>query len=147
MLRSGGWQDPGMRSKVLLGLVVLLMLAACGGGRGAVPDRFSGTWRLADGRTIPIRRVSDGEGQRSLRALGGAVCPRRAVYYRATYFGGVAHMAGCASGDGRVLRGRFDDNGITGTLVQRLVGDDRFVGIVHGDGHAPFRVTAARAGG
>ncbi|HYY04307.1 MAG TPA: hypothetical protein VE736_10515 [Gaiellaceae bacterium] len=56
-------------------------------------------------------------------------------------------MAGCATGDGRVMRGRFDDKGITGTLVERLTAKDRFVAIVHGDGHVPFRVTAVRVGG
>ena len=125
---------------------LLLAIAGCGGQGGGVPDRFSGTWRIADGRAIPIRRVSDRDGRRAMRALGALPCARRAVYYRATYFNGLAHMAGCAVGDGRVMRGRFDDNGIRGTLVQRLVGDDRFVGIVHGDGHAPFRVVAHRIG-
>jgi hypothetical protein len=40
----------------------------------------------------------------------------------------------------------FDDNGITGTLVERLVGKNRFVAVVHGDGHAPFRIVAERNG-
>jgi hypothetical protein len=44
------------------------------------------------------------------------------------------------------MRGRFNDNGITGTLVERLVAKERFVAIVHGDGHAPFRITAVRSG-
>jgi hypothetical protein len=74
-------------------------------------------------------------------------CRARAVYLRATYFGGVAHTAVCATGDGRVARGRFDDNGITGTIVQRLTAPKRFVAVVHGDGHAPFRITAVRLGG
>jgi hypothetical protein len=127
-------------------VVALVLLPACG-GRSGVADRFSGTWRLNDGRTIPIRRVSEPEGRSAMRALGGVPCVQQAVYFRAAYFNGAAHMAGCAVGDGRLMRGRFDDNGIKGTLVQRLVGKRRFVGIVHGDGHAPFRVTAVREGG
>jgi hypothetical protein len=126
---------------------LVLVVVGCGGESSAVPDRFSGTWRLTDGRTIPIRRVSVAEGRRTMRALGGVPCVRRAVYFRSTYFNGVAHMAGCATGDGRVMRGRFNDNGITGTLIQRLTGTKRFVGIVHGDGHAAFRVAAVREGG
>jgi hypothetical protein len=53
-------------------------------------------------------------------------------------------MAGCARGDGKLLRARFDDNGIRGELDQRLTADDRFVGTVRGDGHAPFRIVARR---
>jgi hypothetical protein len=53
-------------------------------------------------------------------------------------------MAACATGDGKVARGRFDDNGIKGTLVMRLQTANRFVGIVYGDGHAPFTVVAVR---
>jgi hypothetical protein len=82
-----------------------------------------------------------------MRALRAVPCARPAVYFRATYFAGVAHMAGCAAGDGRVMRGRFDDNGITGTLVERLTSANRFVGVVHGDRHAAFRIVATRVGG
>jgi hypothetical protein len=69
------------------------------------------------------------------------------LYFRSTYFRGVAHFAGCAIGDGRVLRARFDDNGITGTIVQQLTAPNRFVAVVHGDGHAPFRIAAVRVSG
>lgn len=111
-----------------------------------MPDRFSGTWKLQDGRTISIQRVTAAEGERAMRAVRAVPCTGQAVYFRATYFKGLAHMAGCATGDGRVMRGRFNDNGITGTLVERLVAKERFVAIVHGDGHAPFRITAVRSG-
>jgi hypothetical protein len=120
--------------------------AGCGGG--SVPDRFSGTWRLADGRTVPLRRVPHAEGERALRALGGKPCDGSAVYFRATYFGGVARLAGCATGDGRRMTGRFDDNGIRGRIVQRLVRDrpPTFKARVIGDGAMPFTVTAVRIG-
>jgi len=131
----------------VLGAALMLVIAACGSGARGVPDRFSGTWKLLDGRTIPIQRVSAADGRRAMRALHAAPCGGRAVYFRATYFGGVAHMAACAKGDGRVARGRFDDNGITGTIVQRLTAPKRFVAVVHGDGHAPFRITATRVSG
>jgi hypothetical protein len=80
----------------------------------------------------------------ALRALGGKPCTPPARYFRSTYFNGVATMAACATGVGKVARGRFDDNGIKGTLVMRLQGSQRFLGIVHGDGHAPFDVLATR---
>jgi hypothetical protein len=134
-----------VRAAALAALV--FALAACGGGAHGAPDRFSGTWKLAYGRTIPIQRVSAVDGRRAMRALHATPCGGRAVYFRATYFGGVAHMAACATGDGRVARGRFDDNGITGTIVQRLTAPKRFVAVVHGDGHTPFRITAVRLGG
>ena len=123
-------------------LVAVVLVAAC--GSQAVPDRFSGTWRLRDGRTIPIRRVSAREGRAALRRLHGRPCRGAAVYFRATYFGGGAHLAGCATGDGRRLRGRFDDRGMTGAIEQRAVGSRRFVAIVRGDGALPFRVVATR---
>jgi hypothetical protein len=119
-------------------------LVACGSQASAVPDRFSGTWKLTDGRTIPIRRVAHGEGAAALRALRGSPCKTPAVYYRSTYFNGVAHMAGCATGDGQVMRGRFNDRGITGSLFMRWQNSKRFAAIVHGDGHAPFTVVAVR---
>jgi hypothetical protein len=125
--------------------VAIAVVAGCGGS-GSVPDRFSGTWRLTDGRTVPLRHVSRTEGERALRALGGRPCPGRAVYFRATYFGGVAHLAGCATGDGRTMTGRFDDNGIRGRIAQRLVREDppTFRAQVIGDGAQPFTVTAVR---
>jgi hypothetical protein len=125
-------------------LAPVALLVACGSHASAVPEHFSGTWKLNDGRTIPIRRVSTSEGVAALRALHGAPCKPPAVYVRSTYFGGVAHMTGCATGDGKVVRGRFNDRGITGSLVMRLQGASRFVAIVHGDGHAPFEVVAIR---
>jgi hypothetical protein len=109
-----------------------------------VPDRFSGTWTLNDGRTIPIRSVTVSDGANALRALGGTPCTRPARYFRSTYFSGVATMAACATGDGKVASGRFNDNGIKGTLTMRLQRPNRFLGIVHGDGHAPFDVVAVR---
>jgi hypothetical protein len=107
-----------------------------------VPDRFSGTWTLNDGRTIRIRSVSASDGAKALHALGGTPCAPPARYFRSTYFNGVAKMAVCATGVGKVARGRFDDNGIKGSLVMRLQGSNRFLGTVHGDGHAPFDVVA-----
>jgi hypothetical protein len=83
--------------------VVPAVLAACGGGHG-VADGFSGTWRLRDGRTIAIRRVSAAVGMPAMRALKATPCAAPAVYFRATY--------------------------------------ERFVAIVHGDGHVPFRIVA-----
>jgi hypothetical protein len=124
------------------------VVSGCGGG-SAVPDRFSGTWKLRnDGRTIPIRRVSRAEGERALRALGGAPCRGRAIYFRATYFGGLAHLAGCATGDGRRVVARFNDNGIRGRIVQRLVAEHppTFRARVLGEGGPPFTVTAVRIG-
>ena len=53
-------------------------------------------------------------------------------------------MAACTTGDGKVARGRFDDNGIKGTIEMRLQGSKRFLAIVHGDGHKPFDVVAVR---
>jgi hypothetical protein len=113
-----------------------------------VPDRLSGTWRLRDGRTIPLRRVSRDEGEAALRALGGEPCAGDAVYFRATYFGGRAHLAGCATGDGRRLSGRFNDNGRRGRIVQRIVGEHppTFSARVLGVGGAPFTVVATRVG-
>ena len=57
-----------MRGRQCLLAIVPVVLAACGGGHG-VADRFSGAWRLQDGRTIPIRRVSAAVGRRAMRAL------------------------------------------------------------------------------
>lgn len=125
-------------------LAPVALIVACGSHANSVPDRFSGTWKLNDGRTIPIRRVSNAEGVAALRALRGVPCKTPAVYFRSTYFSGAAHMAGCATGDGKVVRGRFNDRGITGSLVMRLQGANRFVALVHGDGHQPFQVVAAR---
>jgi hypothetical protein len=122
-------------------LVGVVLLAAC--GSQAVPDRFSGTWRLRDGRTIPIRRVAAREGRAALLALHGRPCRGAALYFRATYFGG-ARLAGCATGDGTRLRGRFDDRGMTGAVEQRIVGSGRFAAIVRGDGARPFRIVAKR---
>jgi hypothetical protein len=122
--------------------VVVVLLVACGSQE--VPDRFSGTWRLRDGRTVPIRRVSAREGRAALRRLHGRPCRGAAVYFRATYFGGDAHLAGCATADGTRLRGRFDDRGMTGAIEQRIVGAGRFVAILRGDGARPFRVVATR---
>ena len=53
-------------------------------------------------------------------------------------------MAGCATGDGMIVRGRSDDRGITGSLTMRRQSSKRFVAIVHGDGHSPFEVVAVR---
>ncbi len=121
-----------------------MLLAACGSHASGVPNRFSGTWTLNDGRTIPIRSVTESDGAKALRALGGTPCAPPARYFRSTYFGGVATMAACTTGGGKVARGRFDDNGIKGTLVMRLQGSNRFLGTVHGTGHAPFDVVATR---
>ena len=137
-----------MTRAVAVAALVAAVASGCGGGGGdgSVPDRFSGTWRLDDGRTVPLRRVSRSDGQRALRALGGHPCDGRAAYFRATYFDGRAHLAGCATGDGRTMSGRFDDNGIRGRIVQRLVRDDppTFRAQVIGDGAAAFTVTAVR---
>ena len=124
-----------------------VFLAGCGRS-GTVPDRFSGTWKLRDGRTIPIRRVPRDDGERALRALGGRPCGDDAIYYRATYFGGLAHLAGCATGDGRRMTARFNDNGRRGRIVQRLTDDEprRFVAQVIGDEGTRFTVVATRAG-
>jgi hypothetical protein len=113
-----------------------------------VPDRFSGTWRIQDGRSIPIHHVDRDDGERALRALGGTPCHGKAIYFRATYFGGVAHLAGCATGDGRRLVARFDDNGRRGRIVQRLTRDHppTFVAHVIGDSGTPFTVVATRVG-
>jgi hypothetical protein len=125
---------------------VFAAAVACAGCGSAahVPDRFSGTWRLNDGRTISLHRAVDGEA--ALRRLGGAPCHGRALYFRARYFGGRAQLAGCTTGDGRRLVGRFDDNGIHGTIVQRYRDGNppTFVASVRGDGHAAFRVVATR---
>ena len=125
-------------------LVPVVFLFACGSAAGGVPDRFSGTWTLNDGRTIPIRSVTVSDGSNALRALGGKPCPSPARYFRSTYFGGVATMAACTTGEGKLVRGRFDDNGIKGTIEMRLQGSKRFLAIVHGDGHKPFDVVAVR---
>jgi hypothetical protein len=124
------------------------VLASCGGGSAPVPDRFSGVWKLADGRTIPIRRVGQDEGEAALRALGGQPCTGGAVYYRATYFGGLAHLAGCASGDGKRMTARFNDNGRRGVILQRLTSErpPTFVAEIRGEGGKPFRVVATQVG-
>jgi hypothetical protein len=129
--------------------LVALLVAGCGGGDGSVPDRFSGTWRIEDGRTIPLRQVPAEEGERALRALRGQPCEGGAIYYRATYFDGRAHLAGCATGDGKRMVGRFDDNGRRGRIVQRLVREQppTFSARVIGDGGTPFTVRAVRVGG
>jgi hypothetical protein len=133
-----------LRPIVMLAVSVPLV-AGCGSSSHAVPDRFSGTWRLNDGRTIPIRRVGEAEGSAAIRKLGGTPCKGTAIYYRSTYFDGAARFAGCATGDGKHLVARFNDRGITGVLDQRLVSEDRFAATVSGDGGAhPFRVVAAR---
>lgn len=131
----------------VLAAAIAAAVAGCGGGGGdSVPDRFSGTWRLDDGRTVTLRRVGLDEGERALRALRGRPCSGTAIYFRATYFSRRAHLAGCATGDGRRVVGRFDDNGIRGRIVQRLVRDDppTFRAEIDGDGAAPFTVTAVR---
>jgi len=130
----------------VLAAAIAAAVAACGGGGGSVPDRFSGTWRLDDGRSVTLRRVGRDEGEQALRALRGTPCSGTAIYFRATYFSGRAHLAGCATGDGRRVVGRFDDNGIRGRIVQRLVRDDppTFRAEIDGDGAAPFTVTAVR---
>ena len=123
--------------------------AGCGGNNhSAVPDRFSGTWKLRDGRTIPIRHVGRAEGERALRALGGSPCRGDAIYFRATYFGGLARLAGCATGDGRRTIAGFDDNGRRGMIDQRLVRErpPTFEARIVGVGGTPFRVTATRIG-
>jgi hypothetical protein len=134
----------------LLGLGAAVVIAGgCGGGGGAaVPDRFSGTWKLRDGRTIPVRRVDAQDGERALRVLGGRPCAGRAIYFRATYFDGLAHLAGCATGDGKRMNARFDDNGRRGAIVQRLVREHppTFSARIVGDGGTPFTVTATRVG-
>jgi hypothetical protein len=137
-----------VRSRLALGATVMVCAGACAGGTAAVPDRFSGTWKLRDGRAIPIRHVDRAEGEHALRALGGKPCGHDAIYFRATYFGGLAHLAGCSTGDGRRLVGRFNDNGRRGTIEQRLVRDrpPTFEAQVVGVGGTPFRVTATRIG-
>jgi hypothetical protein len=125
---------------------VAAFLAGCGAS-GGVPDRFSGTWRVADGRTIPIRRVAATPGAAALRKLGGRPCAGPTLYFQATYFGGGARLVGCTSADGKRLRARFDDNGVTGEIDQRVAGRDRFVASVRGDGHAPFEIVARRVSG
>jgi nucleoside-diphosphate-sugar epimerase len=40
---------------------------------------MDGTWKLLDGRTIPIERVSAADGRRALRSLHAAPCGGRAV--------------------------------------------------------------------
>jgi hypothetical protein len=128
---------------------VLVCSGGCGGGgHAAVPDRFSGTWKLRDGRTIPIRHVGREEGERALRALGGEPCRGDATYFGATYFAGLAHLAGCATGDGTHMVGWFNDNGRRGRIEQRLVRDHppTFEARVVGDVGTPFRVTARRIG-
>jgi hypothetical protein len=124
----------------------VVIAGGCGGVHAAVPDRFSGTWKLRDGRTIPIRRVDADEGERALRALGGRPCGGGAIYFRATYFGGLARLAGCATGNGRRMTGRFDDNGRHGAIVQRLVREHppTFSARIAGVGGTPFVVTAVR---
>jgi hypothetical protein len=139
-----------MKSWLALGAAALLLAGGCGGGGGhaTVPDRFSGIWKLRDGRTIPIRRVGRDEGERALRALGGKPCGGDAIYFRATYFDGLARLAGCATGDGTLMVGRFNDNGRRGRIEQRLVREHppTFVARVVGVGGTPFRVTATRSG-
>jgi hypothetical protein len=132
----------------LAGAATVVLVAGCGGGRAAVPDRFSGTWKLRDGRTIPIRHVGRDEGERALKGLGGKPCGGDAIYFRATYFGGLAHLAGCASGDGRRMVGRFDDDGRRGAIFQRLVREEppTFAARVVGVGGTPFTITATRVG-
>ena len=92
--------------------------------------------------------MSRDDGERALRALGGRPCTGRAIYFRATYFGGVAHLAGCAMGDGRRLDARFNDNGIRGRIVQRIAREDppTFRARVLGEGGPAFTVTAVRIG-
>jgi hypothetical protein len=138
-----------MKPRLAFGAAALIWAGGCGGGgHAAVPDRFSGTWKLRDGRTIPIRHVGREEGERALRALGGGACGRDAIYFRATYFGGLARLAGCATGDGTRMVGRFNDNGRRGRFEQRLVREHppTFVARVVGVGGTPFRVTATRSG-
>jgi hypothetical protein len=132
---------------VAVAAAALVCAGGCGGDGGSVPDRFSGVWKLDDGRTIPIRHVDRAEGESALRGLGGKPCDGDATYFRATYFGGLAHLAGCATGDGRRMVARFDDNGRRGGITQRLVRDHpptfeaRIVGT---GGGRPFIVTATR---
>jgi hypothetical protein len=128
--------------------VAIVLSAGCGGG-ARVPDRFSGVWKLGDGRTIPIRRVDGADGERAVRELGGKPCGGDAIYYRATYFGGLAHLAGCATGDGRRMVARFDDDGRRGVITQRLVRDHppAFEARIIGAGGTPFTVTATRIHG
>jgi hypothetical protein len=135
-------------ARLALGAAVFVCVVGCGGGHATVPDRFSGTWKLRDGRTIPIRHVDREEGERAVRALGGRPCDTGAIYFRATYFGGLAHLAGCATGDGRRMAARFNDNGRRGAIEQRLVRDHppTFEARIVGVGGTPFRVTATRIG-
>jgi hypothetical protein len=60
----------------------------------------------------------------------------------------LAHLAGCATGDGKRMSARFDDNGRRGAIVQRLVrGHPRtFSARIVGVGGTPFTVTATRVG-
>jgi hypothetical protein len=127
---------------------LVIFAAGCGGGHATVPDRFSGTWKLRDGRTIPIRRVDRDPGERALEGLGGKPCGGDAIYFRATYFGGLAHLAGCSGGDGRRMVGRFNDNGRRGAIFQRLVAEHppTFSARIVGVGGTPFTVTARRVG-
>jgi hypothetical protein len=127
---------------------MVVCAGGCGSAPAVVPDRFSGTWKLPDERTILIRHVDRTEGERILRALGGEPCGGDAIYFRATYFGGLAHLAGCSTADGRRLVGRFNDNGRRGTIEQRLLGDHppTFEARLVGVGGKPFRVTATRIG-
>jgi hypothetical protein len=133
---------------ISIALGVALAAAGCGGGQ-TVPDRFSGSWRIQDGRMIPIRRIDRAEGEQALRTLGGRPCGDDAVYFRATYFGGRAHLAGCAEGNGRRMVARFDDNGRRGRILQRLTREHpaTFVAHVIGDAGTPFTITATRVGG
>jgi hypothetical protein len=137
-----------VRSRLALGAAMVVCAGGCGSAPAAVPDRFSGTWKLPDERTILIRHVDRAEGERILRALGGEPCGGDAIYFRATYFGGNAHLAGCSTADGRRLVGRFNDNGRRGMIEQRLLGDHppTFEARLAGVGGKPFRVTATRIG-
>jgi hypothetical protein len=137
-----------MKRRLVLCAAVASFAAGCGGGHAAVPDRFSGTWKLRDGRTIPIRHVGRAEGEQALRALGGSPCGGDAIYFRATYFDGLARLAGCATGDGRRMVARFDDNGRRGRIDQRLVRErpPTFEARIVGVGGGPLRVTAKRIG-
>jgi hypothetical protein len=104
-----------MMLRLALGAAAVLVCAGgCGGENAVAPDRFSGTWKLRDGRTVPIRHVGRTEGERALRALGGRPCAGDAIYFRATYFDALAHLAGCATGNGRRMVARFEDNGRRG---------------------------------
>jgi hypothetical protein len=83
-----------------------------------------------------------------LRALGGRPCAGDAIYFRATYFDALAHLAGCATGNGRRMVARFEDNGRRGVIVQRLVREDppTFSARIVGVGGTPFTVVATRVG-